>query len=219
MMRPLLVLGSITVAVLLVVLARQGVGAQDGADPATWPTPNPHPSWYYYDLGPFDDASYRTVTIAEIVADPFQFDGQLVRVQGELLFGDRMVPSCHPSQPTGTPTVEPGFLPIRVSTSLVDPSGQLGVLIWGKQGDSLAPQDRLAYASGAQIELRGVLRAMYQNPGCNPNRQIASAYLAIQRTDPAIHFAQSAESVGQRVTALPSDGIEDEVQPTATPAP
>ena len=96
---------------------------------------------------------------------------------------------------------------------------QLGVLIWGKQGDSLAPEDRIAYASDAQIELRGILRAMYRNPGCNPNRQIASAYLAIQRTDPAIRFTQSAQSIGRKLTALPPGGLQDEDQSTATPAP
>jgi hypothetical protein len=218
-MRLLFVIGFAWTAVLLAVFAPSASGQTGGADPTTWPTPNPHPNWYYYDLGPFDDASYRSVSIAEIVADPFQFDGQLVRVRGTFLFGDSMVRPCHPSQPTGTPTVEPGFLPLGLSTSLVDSSGEVGVLIWGKQGDSLASQDRLAYASDAEIELRGILRASYRNPGCNPNRQIASAYLAIQRTDPAIRFTQSAQSIGRKLTALPPGGLQDEVQPTATPTP
>jgi hypothetical protein len=194
-------------------------GQTGGADPATWPTPNPDPSWYYYDLGPFDDAAYRTVTIAEIVADPFQFDGQLVRVQGQYAFGIRSAPGCFARPATRPPTVEPGFLPSGSPMSVGDANGQLGVQMWGKQGDSFGSQDELAVANGDPVELRGIVRASYQNPPCTQEMLQASAYLAIQRTDPAIPFKVPAQDVGQKQIQLPAGGLRDEVQPTTTSTP
>ena len=218
-MRLVLVIGIVWTAVMLGVSARTAASQSGSADPATWPTPNPDPSWYYYDLGPFDDAAYRPVTIAEIVADPFQFDGQLVRVRGQYTYGSRPVPMCAPPPATRPPTIEPGYLYSGSPMSLTDASGELGVLVRGKQGDSLGGQDELALATGASIELRGLLRAAHREPACRRDVVIATAHLAIQRTDPAIPFKTPAQDVGRKLPALPPGGLQDEIQPTAPPTP
>jgi hypothetical protein len=218
-MRLLLGIGFIWTATLLAPFARISDGNtpaanQPGADPATAPTPNADPNWYYYDLGPFDPGVYRAVTIAEIVADPFRFDGQLISVQGALLAGNRPTPGCMNRPPSRTPTVEPGFVSAGGPISLTDPSGELGVLVWGKDGDSFGSQDELAVASGDRVELRGILRASYRSPACNPDRQMASAYLAIQRTDPVIPFKTAAQDIGSR---LPP-GASNDQRPLVPPA-
>jgi hypothetical protein len=223
-MRLLVGLGCILMVVLLGLPARHAVagpGANDPAAPApsTGPTPNPAPNWPYYDLGPFDDAAYRTVTIAEIVADPFQFDGQLVRVRGQYRFGARPMPDCVMRPASRPPTTEPGFIPDGGMAALTDASGELGVQVWGKNGDGFASQDELATAPGEEIELRGIVRASYKSPPCNAEQQFASAYLAIQRTDPAIPFKLAAQDIGRKLTALPPGSIQDEVPPTTTPIP
>ncbi len=61
------------------------------------------------------------------------------------------------------------------------------------------------------------MRASYKSLPCTNERQMASAYLAIQRTDPAIPFKQAAQDIGRRLTALPPGGLHDEVSPTSTP--
>src|SRR5215216_2198777 len=122
-MRLLMGTGLVWTALMLSVFAPSVSGQAGSADPATWPTPNPDPNWYYYDLGPFDDASYRPVTIAEIVADPFQLDGQLVRVKGQYGYAQRSLPGCFPPPATRPPTVEQGFLSSGSPMSVEDADG------------------------------------------------------------------------------------------------
>ena len=66
-MRLLVGLGLVWTTLILTVVGRYADGRSDGADPSSWPTPNPDPNWYYYDRGPFDSRAYRQVTIAQIV--------------------------------------------------------------------------------------------------------------------------------------------------------
>jgi hypothetical protein len=218
-MRLLVGIGCVFMVALVGLLARTAEAGPTSADPVAWPTPNPDPNWLYYDLGPFDDAAYRAVTIAEIVANPFQFDGQLVRVQGQYRYGARSVPDCVARPASRPATVEPGFLPDGGMASLTDASGELGIRIWGKNGDSFGSQDELTVASGDSIELRGILHASYKSPPCTNERQMASAYLAIQRTDPTIPFKLAAQDIGRKLTVLPPGGLHDEVSPTTTPIP
>src|SRR3954454_23478837 len=96
-------------AMLLVLVARAAHAGPASADPPTWPAPNPDPNWYYYDLGPSDPNAYQPVTVAEIVADPFKFDGQLIRVTGTFRSGEGMRAECPPrpvAPAASQPTVE-----------------------------------------------------------------------------------------------------------------
>jgi hypothetical protein len=172
--------------------------------PPVAPTPNPHPRWLYYDSGPFDDSAYTTVTVAEIVQNPFAHNGRLIRVRGQYQpHGPGIVAPCIFMQSKPAPVVRTGFARAGGMTSLRDAGHALDLGIRQKDGQQELMLVDLSTARGDQIELRGILRAFLTIPRCPNDDRYPTAYLAIQRNDPSIPFTESSDALAQRTVLAP----------------
>ncbi len=126
-----------------------------------------------------------TITIAELVADPLAYDGQVHAVGGQYSNIDVAMLDCEPTGTGDDPVVEEGSYTVWPSTwGLQDGNDVLGVEVIDSSGAQTST--RPDYADAEELVLEGTLRYGLVTDDCDLDTQRHSLYLEVAIEDVAI---------------------------------